>query len=96
VAPNNVYNTNAPLTNSITNVTGGNYEKLVTTGTPSTTVTDDPAKLDTTGVTLTATNTVQEGGQITYTAKLTNPAGSEMKVTLSNGAVITIAKGLSE
>ncbi|WP_207938177.1 immunoglobulin-like domain-containing protein, partial [Pseudomonas sp. 51_B] len=42
VAPNNVYNTNAPLTNSITNVTGGNYEKLVTTGTPSTTVTDDP------------------------------------------------------
>ncbi|WP_155500315.1 immunoglobulin-like domain-containing protein, partial [Pseudomonas monteilii] len=96
VAPNNVYTTNAPLTNSITNVTGGNYEKLVTTGTPSTTVTDDPAKLDTTGVTLTATNTVQEGGQITYTAKLTNPAGSEMKVTLSNGAVITIAKGLSE
>ncbi|WP_205300275.1 immunoglobulin-like domain-containing protein, partial [Pantoea sp. Tr-811] len=26
VAPNNVYNTNVPLTNSITGVTGGNYE----------------------------------------------------------------------
>ncbi|MCI0915527.1 immunoglobulin-like domain-containing protein, partial [Pseudomonas putida] len=26
VAPNNVYNTNAPLTNSITKVEGGNYE----------------------------------------------------------------------
>ncbi|HGA2320871.1 TPA: immunoglobulin-like domain-containing protein, partial [Pseudomonas putida] len=95
-APNNVYTTNTPLTNSITGVTGGNYEKLVTDGTPTTTVTDDPSHLDTTGLSLTATGTVQEGGQITYTAKLTNPAGSEMKVTLSNGAVITIAKGLSE
>ncbi|PVZ30200.1 immunoglobulin-like domain-containing protein, partial [Pseudomonas sp. CC120222-01a] len=95
-APNNVYNTNAPLTNSITNVTGGNYEKLEASGTPSTTVTDNPNKLDTTGLSLSATGTVQEGGQITYTAKLTNPAGTEMKVTLSNGAVITIAKGLSE
>ncbi|MFI7859679.1 immunoglobulin-like domain-containing protein, partial [Pseudomonas promysalinigenes] len=87
---------NAPLTNSITNVTGGNYEKLETAGNPTTSVTDDPAKLDTTGVSLTATGTVQEGGQITYTAKLTNPAGSEMKVTLSNGEVITIGKGLTE
>uniref|UniRef100_UPI00117AFE7C beta strand repeat-containing protein n=4 Tax=Pseudomonas TaxID=286 RepID=UPI00117AFE7C len=95
-APNNVYTTNAPLTNSITGTTGGNYEKLETTGTPSTTVTDNPNNLDTTNVNLTATGTVQEGGQITYTAKLSNPAGSEMKVTLSNGAVITIAKGLSE
>ncbi|MCI0915540.1 immunoglobulin-like domain-containing protein, partial [Pseudomonas putida] len=42
-APNNVYNTNAPLTNSITKVEGGNYEKLDTAGTPTTTVTDSPA-----------------------------------------------------
>ncbi|MCU1731930.1 MULTISPECIES: immunoglobulin-like domain-containing protein, partial [unclassified Pseudomonas] len=96
VAPNNVYSTNAALTNSITGVTGGNYEKLVTAGTPSTTVTDNPAHLDTTGVSLTATGTVQEGGQITYTAKLTNPAGTEMKVTLSNGETITIAKDATE
>ncbi|MFW3899819.1 immunoglobulin-like domain-containing protein, partial [Pseudomonas bharatica] len=41
-APNNVYGTNAPLTNSITGVTGGNYEKLVTAGTPSTVVNDNP------------------------------------------------------
>ncbi|MCU1730147.1 MULTISPECIES: immunoglobulin-like domain-containing protein, partial [unclassified Pseudomonas] len=40
--------------------------------------------------------TVQEGGQITYTAKLTNPAGTEMKVTLSNGETITIAKDATE
>ncbi|MCP5854205.1 hypothetical protein NL323_30160, partial [Klebsiella pneumoniae] len=39
-APNNVYNTNTALTNTITKVDGGNYEKLVTAGTPSTTVTD--------------------------------------------------------
>ncbi|MEE1937816.1 immunoglobulin-like domain-containing protein [Pseudomonas sp. 148P] len=28
IAPNNVLNTNTPLTNSITGVTGGNYEHL--------------------------------------------------------------------
>uniref|UniRef100_UPI00353173D3 immunoglobulin-like domain-containing protein n=1 Tax=Pseudomonas sp. R4(2017) TaxID=1981676 RepID=UPI00353173D3 len=95
-APNNVYTTNTPVTNSITGVTGGNYEKLDTAGTPSTTVTDDPAKLDSTGLTLTASNTVEEGGSIVYTAKLTNPAGSDMTITLSNGAVITIAKGETE
>ncbi|WP_167278017.1 immunoglobulin-like domain-containing protein, partial [Pantoea sp. Tr-811] len=37
-----------------------------------------------------------EGGQIIYTATLTNPAGTEMKVTLSNGETITIAKGQTE
>ncbi|WP_143515493.1 retention module-containing protein, partial [Pseudomonas sp. R11(2017)] len=96
IAPNNVYSTNTPVTNSITGVTGGNYEKLDTAGTPSTTVTDDPAKLDSTGLTLTASNSVEEGGSIVYTAKLTNPAGSDMTITLSNGAVITIAKGETE
>ncbi|WP_205300270.1 immunoglobulin-like domain-containing protein, partial [Pantoea sp. Tr-811] len=96
VAPNNVYNTNVPLTNSITGVTGGNYEKLETAGTPSTVVNDDPSNLDNTGLSLTATGTVQEGGQIVYTATLTNPAGTEMKVTLSNGETITIAKGQTE
>ncbi|WP_167278021.1 immunoglobulin-like domain-containing protein, partial [Pantoea sp. Tr-811] len=54
VAPNNVYNTNVPLTNSITGVTGGNYEKLETAGTPSTVVNDDPSNLDNTGLSLTA------------------------------------------
>ncbi|MEE1926387.1 immunoglobulin-like domain-containing protein [Pseudomonas sp. 147P] len=95
-APNNVYATNAPVTNSITGTSGGNYEKLETAGTPSTSITDNPNNLDTTNVTLTATNSVQEGGQITYTAKLSNPAGSAMTVSLSNGSTITIAKGLSE
>ncbi|MEE1926575.1 immunoglobulin-like domain-containing protein [Pseudomonas sp. 147P] len=31
-----------------------------------------------------------------YTARLTNPAGTEMKISLSNGETITIGKGLSE
>ncbi|MEE1937809.1 immunoglobulin-like domain-containing protein, partial [Pseudomonas sp. 148P] len=82
IAPNNVLNTNTPLTNSITGVTGGNYEHLETAGTPTTVVTDDPARLDTTGLTLSASGTVQEGGEITYTARLTNPAGTEMKISL--------------
>ncbi|MEB0229193.1 hypothetical protein QN414_33535, partial [Pseudomonas sp. 5S1] len=66
IAPNDALNGHAPLTNSISNVSGGNYENLVADKTPvSTTVTDT---IDTTNLSLTATNTVAEGGQITYTA----------------------------
>ncbi|MCR8933768.1 MULTISPECIES: LapA family giant adhesin [unclassified Pseudomonas] len=90
-APNDALTGNAPLTNSITNVTGGNYENLVADKTPvSTTVTD---VADTTNLSLTATGSVAEGGQITYTATLTNAAGSPVTVTLSNGAVIIIKAG---
>ncbi|WP_447795695.1 LapA family giant adhesin [Pseudomonas moraviensis] len=91
VAPNDPLTGQAPLTNSITGVTGGNFENLVADKTPvSTTVTDT---VDTTNLSLSATGSVAEGGQITYTATLTNPAGSPVTVTLSNGAVITIKAG---
>ncbi|WP_447756707.1 retention module-containing protein [Pseudomonas moraviensis] len=91
VAPNDALTGQAPLTNSITGVTGGNFENLVADKTPvSTTVTDT---VDTTNLSLSATGSVAEGGQITYTATLTNPAGSPVTVTLSNGAVITIKAG---
>ncbi|MFL1517827.1 immunoglobulin-like domain-containing protein, partial [Pseudomonas prosekii] len=91
LAPNDALAGNAPLTNSITNVTGGNYENLVADKTPvSTTVTD---VVDTTNLSLSATNSVAEGGSIVYTATLTNAAGSPVTVTLSNGAVITIDAG---
>ncbi|EJM22632.1 type 1 secretion target domain containing protein, partial [Pseudomonas sp. GM25] len=90
-APNDVLNGHAPLTNAITNVSGGNYENLVADKTPvSTTVTDT---VDTTNLSLSATNSVAEGGSITYTATLTNAAGTPVTVTLSNGAVITIEAG---
>ncbi|WP_150603985.1 retention module-containing protein, partial [Pseudomonas fluorescens] len=90
-APNDALIGQAPVTNSITNVTGGNYENLVADKTPvSTTVTDTT---DTTNLSLSATGSVNEGGQITYTATLTNAAGSPVTVTLSNGAVITIDAG---
>ncbi|WP_445181324.1 LapA family giant adhesin [Pseudomonas sp. McL0111] len=90
-APNDVLNGHAPLTNSITDVSGGNYENLVADKSPvSTTVTDT---VDTTNLSLTATGSVAEGGSIVYTATLTNPAGTPVTVTLSNGAVITIEAG---
>ncbi|WP_236170464.1 retention module-containing protein, partial [Pseudomonas parakoreensis] len=91
VAPNDALTGHAPLTNAITNVSGGNYENLVADKTPvSTTVTDT---VDTTNLSLSATNSVAEGGSITYTATLTNAAGSPVTVTLSNGSVITIEAG---
>ncbi|WP_029977892.1 retention module-containing protein, partial [Pseudomonas sp. H1h] len=90
-APNDALNGHEPLSNSITGVTGGNYENLVADKTPvSTTVTDT---VDTTNLSLSATGTVAEGGSIVYTATLTNPAGTPVTVTLSNGSVITIEAG---
>uniref|UniRef100_UPI001593C926 immunoglobulin-like domain-containing protein n=1 Tax=Pseudomonas sp. R23(2017) TaxID=1981698 RepID=UPI001593C926 len=90
-APNDALNGHEPLINSITGVSGGNYENLVADKTPvSTTVTD---VADTTNLTLSATGTVAEGGSIVYTATLTNPAGTPVTVTLSNGSVITIDAG---
>ncbi len=90
-APNDALAGQAPLTNSITDVSGGNYENLVADKTPvSTTVTDT---VDTTNLSLSATDSVAEGGSIVYTATLTNAAGSPVTVTLSNGAVITIDAG---
>ncbi|MET0844879.1 MAG: retention module-containing protein [Pseudomonas sp.] len=91
LAPNDALSGHAPLTNSITNVSGGNYENLVADKTPaSTTVTDTS---DTTTLSLSASNSVAEGGQIIYTATLTNAAGTPVTVTLSNGATITIDAG---
>ncbi|MFJ4372577.1 retention module-containing protein, partial [Pseudomonas japonica] len=96
-APDNVLNTNAALSNSITGVSGGNYENLVADQSSVTTaVTDDPAHQDTTSLILSASGNVAEGGSIVYTATLSNPAGTEMKVTLSNGETITIGRGQTE
>ncbi|MFJ3374126.1 retention module-containing protein [Pseudomonas sp. NPDC086112] len=90
-APNDALAGHAPLTNSITSVSGGNYENLVADKTPVSTIVTDT--VDTTNLSLSATNSVAEGSQITYTATLTNAAGTPVTVTLSNGAVITIDAG---
>ncbi|MCE0465006.1 immunoglobulin-like domain-containing protein, partial [Pseudomonas uvaldensis] len=88
---NDVYNNGSTVSTTITGATGGNFENLVPSNTPAVTTITDSA--DTTGLTLSASETITEGGQITYTATLTNPAQTPVTVTLSNGAVITIAAG---
>ncbi|WP_259699659.1 retention module-containing protein, partial [Pseudomonas frederiksbergensis] len=88
---NDVYQNGSTVTTTITGTTGGNFEQLTPNPTPAvTTITDS---VDTTTVTLTAGNTVTEGGVITYTATLTNPAQTPVTVTLSNGSTITIEAG---
>ncbi|WP_313958334.1 immunoglobulin-like domain-containing protein, partial [Pseudomonas citri] len=90
-APNDATTGGDHLSVKIDDAQGGNYEKLDIDGTPAdTTVTDTS---DTTGLTLSATDTVAEGGSIVYTATLSNPAGTPVTVTLSNGSVITIDAG---
>ncbi|MBA1430446.1 retention module-containing protein, partial [Pseudomonas orientalis] len=78
---------------NVTGTTGGN--NLVLTLDPNPAVTQITDTIDTTTVTLTAGSNVTEGGQITYTATLTNPAQTPVSVTLSNGSVITIKAGES-
>ncbi|WP_415082187.1 immunoglobulin-like domain-containing protein [Pseudomonas fluorescens] len=95
VAPNDVYKGDQTVTTVIKGVTGGeHFENLVPGTTPvNTTVTDTPSSTDLTSVTLTAPSAVNEGGQITYTATLSNKAGTDMVVQLDNGASITIKQG---
>ncbi|MDR8389455.1 large adhesive protein, partial [Pseudomonas sp. JL2] len=88
---NDVYNNGSTVSTTITGATGGNFENLVPNTTPAvTTITDS---VDATGLSLSASTEVAEGGSIVYTATLTNPAGTPVTVTLSNGAVINIAAG---
>ncbi|MDR0193450.1 large adhesive protein, partial [Pseudomonas yamanorum] len=90
---NDVYNNGSTVSTTITAATGGNFEKLVPDNTnPPTTIISD--SIDTTTVTLSTTDTaITEGGQITYTATLSNEAHAPVTVTLSNGQVITIDAG---
>ncbi|WP_242201984.1 MULTISPECIES: immunoglobulin-like domain-containing protein, partial [unclassified Pseudomonas] len=90
---NDVYNNGSTVNTTITNATGGNFENLATNPTPATTTITD--SIDTTTVTLTADPSVVEGGNITYTATLTNPAQTAVTVTLSNGQTINIEAGKS-
>ncbi|SDR68316.1 retention module-containing protein [Pseudomonas sp. FP1911] len=95
VAPNDVYKGDQTVTTAIKGVTGGEHFENLVPGTTAvnTTVTDTPGTTDLTTVTLTAPTAVNEGGQITYTATLSNKAGSDMVVQLDNGSSITIKQG---
>ncbi|MFC6337726.1 immunoglobulin-like domain-containing protein, partial [Pseudomonas karstica] len=95
VAPDDVYQGDQTVTTAITGVTGGeHYENLVPgTNNVTTTVTDTPGTDNTTTVTLTAPSAVNEGGQITYTATLSNKAGTDVTLKLDNGSTITIKQG---
>ncbi|WP_415842735.1 immunoglobulin-like domain-containing protein, partial [Pseudomonas reidholzensis] len=78
----------------ITNASGGNFENLAINGTAA--VTNVTDTVDTSTVSLTATPSVAEGGNIVYTASVTAPVtGSPVLVTLANGQTITIAVGQS-
>ncbi|WP_350613789.1 retention module-containing protein, partial [Pseudomonas sp. HY7a-MNA-CIBAN-0227] len=88
---NDVYNNGSTVSTTITGTTGGNFESLVPNTAPAETKIVD--SLDNTGLKLSAEGSIVEGGKITYTATLTNPADTAVTVTLNSGAVITIEAG---
>ncbi|MCX2710427.1 immunoglobulin-like domain-containing protein, partial [Pseudomonas sp. DCB_BG] len=69
---NDVYNNGSTVSVTIENATGGNFEQLTPNPTPAQTTIND--SVDTTTATLTASPSVTEGGVITYTVTLSNPA----------------------
>ncbi|MFV0508228.1 MAG: retention module-containing protein [Shewanella algae] len=85
-----VYLDSEVLNVGVTESQGGNYENLDLGNSVDTQVNDT---IDTTTVTLTAPAEVNEGGQITYTATVNNAPETDLVLTLSNGASITIAAG---
>ena len=91
-ANDTVYNDATQIEVTVTGTSGGNGITVTPPTTPAVTQITDT--VDTTTVTLTATGNITEGGQIIYTATLTNPAGTPMTVTLSNGSVIGVPAGL--
>ncbi|TNI91302.1 RTX toxin, partial [Aeromonas hydrophila] len=78
------------ITVSITGTQGGGFNQI-TTGPATTTQINDT--VDTTTVTLGAPAQVNEGSQITYSASVNNAPQSDLVLTLSNGASITIKAG---
>ncbi|NMX36096.1 type I secretion C-terminal target domain-containing protein [Pseudomonas sp. WS 5413] len=95
VAPDDVYKGDQTVTTGIKEVTGGEHFENLVPGTDkvTTTVTDTPGTDNTTTVTLTAPSEVSEGGQITYTATLSNKADTDVTLTLDNKQTITIKAG---
>ncbi|WP_220741498.1 retention module-containing protein, partial [Shewanella algidipiscicola] len=85
-----VYIDGETLTVNVTGSEGGNYEDLELGNTVDTQINDT---IDTTTVTLSAPSEVDEGGDITYTATVNNAPQTDLVLTLSNGATITIAAG---
>ncbi|MEH0874847.1 hypothetical protein QM999_08990, partial [Pectobacterium cacticida] len=80
-----------PLNIGIDTTTGGNFEALNKDATTSVKVVDDS---DATTITLTAPETVTEGGTYQVTATVTNPVTeSDLVITLTNGATVTIPVG---
>ncbi|QEQ85969.1 retention module-containing protein [Pseudomonas putida] len=91
---NDVYNNGSTVSVTIENATGGNFEQLTPNPTPAQTTIND--SVDTTTATLTASPSVTEGGVITYTVTLSNPAQTPVTVTLSNGQTVTVEAGKSQ
>ena len=91
-ADDNYIDADDNLSVTISGTSGGEYELLNEAGTVTNTVVDDS---DVTTLSISADGSVAEGGNITYTATLTNAAETAMVVNLSNGGVINIAAGTS-
>ena len=94
-ASDDVYRDAGSISNAITGAAGGNFEALAPVTTPVVTAVNDTVTPVTVHLSSqTAGQDVVEGSSITYTASLDYAVtGSPLVVTLSNGAVISIAVG---
>ncbi|MFG0408380.1 retention module-containing protein, partial [Pseudomonas sp. FYR_11] len=95
VPPNDTpYIDGGQISTTVTGSTGGGGLTVTLPQTPA--VTEVTDTIDTTTATLTASPSVTEGGVITYTVTLSNPAQTPVTVTLSNGQTVTVEAGKTQ
>ncbi|EWH10380.1 hypothetical protein DS2_07903 [Catenovulum agarivorans DS-2] len=94
-ADEDVYLDAETISDSILAVSGGSFDNLVIDSTPVSINVEDT--INETTLTLSASESVSEaGGQIVYTATLSNPAQTDVTVTLASGVEILIAANESQ
>ncbi len=88
---------NESIDASIKDVSGGNFENLTTSGTPSVTVTDTgttPDVSETTTITIVAPADVDENAtEVEFTVKVDRAPETDLVIKLDNGKEVTIPKG---
>ncbi|MGH1410262.1 MAG: retention module-containing protein, partial [Aeromonas sp.] len=84
------YVDSSTLTVSITGTQGGDFNQIIVGPSTKTQINDT---IDTTTVTLSGPAQVNEGAQITYNASVNNAPQTDLVLSLSNGASITIKAG---
>ena len=92
-ADEDVYTDASSISASITGATGGNFENLAVDSTAATTAITDT--IDTTTVSLSATDVNDDAESVTFTATLSNTGETDVTITTDQGSILIVAGQLT-